>query len=91
MRQLDAKKIITIIIITGAVAFLVLNKGFRDFVTRKIQEHKLRGELKDITDENQRLKHEIDRLQHDERHIEYRIRRDLGYIKKGEVEYRKKQ
>ncbi|MEW6040615.1 MAG: septum formation initiator family protein [Elusimicrobiota bacterium] len=85
---MDKKKIITILIIVGAVLALTLNKGFRNLITRKIEEYKLQGQLKQIIAENKGIEQKIYWLKYDKRYIEYRIRRDLGYIKKGEKEYR---
>ncbi|OIO73558.1 MAG: hypothetical protein AUJ85_07840 [Elusimicrobia bacterium CG1_02_37_114] len=70
------------------IAVLTLNSGFRNLIKYKLQHIKLTGELEQMKSENERLEKEIYYLENDKSYMEYLIRRDLGYIKPGEIEYR---
>lgn len=80
-------KIILLIVII-IIAVLTLNRGFRNLVRYKLQQIKLSKELERIKFENEQLRKEIYYLENDKSYMEYLIRRDLGYIKPGEKEYR---
>jgi len=85
------KKKIYIIGITIVVLFIVSSKGFRNLIKRKIELSKIEKELLQIEEENKQLTNEIRMLEKDKTYQEYLIRRELGYIKPDEIEYRFKK
>lgn len=87
----NRNKTIIIIFIVVAILVLVLNKGFWNLIKRKKELIKQKNKINQIKSENKQLKEEIPLLKKDKHHIEYSIRKDLGYIKKGEIEYRFKK
>jgi len=80
-----------LITIVVAVLILTLNRGFRDLVIRTIEYLKQKKELEAIKLRNANLRKEIYMLENDEWYIDYTIRKELGYLKPGEVEYRFKK
>jgi len=82
------RKIIYIILAVAVLGFMVGNKRFRTLVSRKIEIAKLRRELKGLEFEDAKLRRSIYLLENDDSYIEYLIRRDLGYLKQNEFEYR---
>jgi cell division protein FtsB len=74
----------------GIVAAILLfaNQGFRQMVRLLRERQRLRQSVASLRQENQRLAHELSLIQQDPDYAEYLIRRGLGYVKKGEVEYR---
>lgn len=76
----------------GAVALLAVylfgNAGFRDMVTRSQDKIRLNKQLTRLRSEHDRLAKEWSLIQADPTYTEYLIRKNLGYVKKGEVEYR---
>ena len=80
-----------LITIVVAVLILTLNRGFRDLVLRTIEYLKQKKELEAIKLRNANLRKEIYLLENDEWYIDYTIRKELGYLKPGEVEYRFKK
>lgn len=80
-----------LITIVVAVLILTLNRGFRDLVLRTIEYLKQKKELEAIKLRNANLRKEIYMLENDEWYIDYTIRKELGYLKPGEVEYRFKK
>jgi cell division protein FtsB len=71
-----------------AILFLVGNQGFRQLLNRLREKRRVEQSLANLHLENQQLSHELSLLQQDPTYTEYLIRKDLGYVKKGEVEYR---
>jgi cell division protein FtsB len=82
------RKLWYIIIFAVVAVFIVGNKRFRTLVERRIELTKLRKELKELLSEDARLRKNIYMLEGDNSYIEYLIRRDLGYLKQNEFEYR---
>jgi len=80
-----------LITIVVAILILTLNRGFRDLVLRTIEYLKQKKELEAIKLRNANLRKEIYLLENDEWYIDYTIRKELGYLKPGEVEYRFKK
>jgi cell division protein FtsB len=70
-----------------AVLFFA-NGGFRLMVQRYFDVKKQRESLALLQAEQNRLRHEWNLIQNDPSHIEYLVRKTLGYAKKDEVEYR---
>jgi cell division protein FtsB len=85
------KKILYVIIVVAVLGFIFGSRGFRNLIGRKKEQIRLRKELKELKFENAKLRKEIYLLQNDDSYIEHLIRRDLGYLKPGEFEYRFKE
>lgn len=85
------KRVIYILAAVAVSMIILGSKGARNLVSRKIHQLELKKELNVLKYENARLRNEIYLLENDEAHTEYLIRRDLGYIKPGEYEYRFKE
>jgi cell division protein FtsB len=68
--------------------FLFANDGFRNFVARTRENARLEKMLVNLRSDHTSLSQEWDRIQKDPSYTEYLIRKNLGYVKKGEVEYR---
>ena len=62
--------------------------GFRHLIGSWIDRHRTSHLLKQLRAEHEALSRELNRLQQDPSYTDYLIRKNLGYIKKGEVEYR---
>ena len=71
----------------GAI-FLFANDGFRNLVLRTRENARLTKALEHLRTDHTTLSQEWDRIQKDPGYTEYLIRKNLGYVKKGEVEYR---
>lgn len=72
--------------IAAAAAFG--NAGFRRLVTRWWEVRRLEGELKQLEAERSVLEGRIEGARRAGPDLERAARRDLGYLKPGEVEYR---
>ena len=64
------------------------NEGFRHFVTQAREKHRLEKILADARTAHESLSRQVALVQQDPSYTEYLIRKNLGYVKKGEVEYR---
>jgi cell division protein FtsB len=73
-------------VILGAL-FLFANAGFRDLVVRMREKRRIERSLTSLRADHQALAHEWSLIQQDTSYTEYLIRKNLGYVKKGEVEY----
>ncbi len=71
-----------------AAFFLFANEGFRNLVERTRENRRLERLLSRLRREHTVLSEEWTRIQKDPSYTEYLIRKNLGYAKKGEVEYR---
>ncbi|MBU0951392.1 MAG: septum formation initiator family protein [Elusimicrobia bacterium] len=87
-RAIFSKKNRKILIAVIIAAVLIFNRGFFNLVKRNIEVYKIKKEVVKLQLENARLRKEIYLLDSNEAYIDYRIRRGLGYIKEGEIEYR---
>ena len=67
---------------------LFANEGFRNLVTRTRENVRLEKMLVHLRSDHTSLSEEWERIQKDPSYTEYLIRKNLGYVKKGEVEYR---
>ena len=85
------KKILYIATAVVVLVFIFTSRGFRSLIQRKRQQIRLNRELKELRLENVKLRREIYLLQNDDSYVEHLIRRDLGYLKPGEFEYRFKE
>lgn len=64
------------------------NGGFRSLLNGFFEKRRLNKSVARLRAENESLTKELTRIQQDPSYTEYLIRRDLGYVKKGEIEYR---
>jgi cell division protein FtsB len=69
-------------------ALLFGNRGFRLFLSRRSEVHRQRAVLAALQAENAHLTQVWSAIQNDPAYTEYLIRKNLGYVKKDEVEYR---
>jgi cell division protein FtsB len=73
----------------GLVVLLVFgNQGFRQLVRAVGEKRRLEKALAALRSDHERLSRELEWIQHDPSYTEYLIRKNLGYVKKGEIEYR---
>ena len=70
-----------------AALFLFANGGFRDWVARAQEKSRLERSLTRLRADHQAFIKEWTLIQKDPAFTEYLIRKNLGYVKKGEVEY----
>jgi len=68
--------------------FLFANEGFRHLITRTRENGRLEKLLTRLRSDHTAFSEEWTRIQKDPSYTEYLIRKNLGYVKKGEVEYR---
>lgn len=68
--------------------FLFANGGFRDLVVHTRETWRIESRLTHLRSDHQTLAKEWTQIQQDPSYTEYLIRKNLGYVKKGEVEYR---
>ncbi|SRR5258708_1239491 len=73
----------------GLLVFVVFgNQGFREMAVKLQEKRRLEKTLASLRSEHERLSRELTWLKQDPSYSEYLIRKHLGYIKKGEIEYR---
>jgi cell division protein FtsB len=72
-----------------ALAAFVLfgNAGFRDWIARSREKKRMEQGLIRLRADHEALSKEWTQIQQDPSYTEYLIRKNLGYVKKGEVEY----
>jgi cell division protein FtsB len=71
------------------IALLVFgNQGFREWIGAAREKRRIEKSLSNLRGERERLTRELAWLKQDNSYFEYLIRKNLGYVKKGEVEYR---
>ncbi len=70
-----------------AAFFLFANAGFHDLVLRAREKWRIEKRLAHLRSDHQALAKEWTQIQQDPSYTEYLIRKNLGYVKKGEVEY----
>jgi cell division protein FtsB len=77
------------LLVGGAlVAVFFGNAGFRSLVSNWRELHRLRGQIDDLNRQEKDLDAKLAALRAGDGPVERAARRDLGYIKKGEIEYR---
>jgi len=76
------------IILIAALAILIFNEGSRTLTRRFFEQRKLQSDIKSAKYQNELLKKRIYYLEHEPAYIERMVRRELGVIAPGEVEYR---
>lgn len=72
----------------GLLAALFGNSGFRSLAGNWLELRRLNKEIAGLEREEQRLDAELKALRAGDGPVERLARRELGYIKKGEIEYR---
>lgn len=72
----------------GVLAVFFGNAGFRSLLSNWMELRRLRGELARLEREEKDLDAQLRSLRSGEGPVERLARRELGYIKKGEIEYR---
>ena len=71
------------------VAFCLFgNQGFRRLAIEMLEKRRVQKALGTLRGEHERLIDEWTLIRQDPSYAEYWVRKQLGYIKKGEVEYR---
>jgi cell division protein FtsB len=77
-------------LLTGAVLFLVFfgNGGFRSLTRNWLELRRLNKEIVALQAEEKDLDARLKALRSGDGPVERLARRELGYIKKGEIEYR---
>ncbi len=88
MHSVNQQKLILWGSILAGVLFLFANEGFRNLVVRTRETARLEKLLIRLRADHSNLSSEWTRIQKDPAYTEYLIRKHLGYVKKGEVEYR---
>jgi len=72
----------------AAALFLFANEGFHHLLARSREKVRLDRVLAHLNADHATLTDEWTRIQKDPTYTDYLIRKTLGYVKKGEVEYR---
>jgi len=72
----------------GLMAVFFGNQGFRSLVRNYLELRKLRGEIAALQDEQAHSAARLSLLHSGDSAVERLARRELGYVKKGEIEYR---
>ncbi len=77
-------------LLAGTALFWVFfgNAGFRSLVSNWLELRRLRGEISALERDEKQLDAKLKSLRAGDGAVERAARRDLGYIKKGEIEYR---
>ena len=76
-------------IVGALIAFVVFgNQGFREMTANSQERSRLDKSLTSLRLEHERLNRELNWLKDDPGYSEYLVRKNLGYVKNGEVEYR---
>lgn len=70
---------------------LLLNRGFQRLVRTFLEIRNKKQQIEYLRRENDYLKSEIFRLKNDPQYQERMVRKELGYIQPGEIEYRIKE
>ena len=74
--------------LTMAALFLFANAGFQGWLRHAREKQRLEKTLASLHSEHDRLSGQWALIQQDRSYTEYLIRKTLGYVKKGEFEYR---
>lgn len=67
---------------------LLGNQGFRALVSNWMALRQLEGEIAGLKAEEERLQGRIEAVRSDDLVLERTVRKELGYLKPGEIEYR---
>lgn len=77
-----------ILIAAVLAAIFFGNKGFRALVGNWLELRKLRGEIAALEEEEKRLSRRLKAIKGGDADLERLARKELGFIRKGEIEYR---
>ena len=84
----DRQRIILWVTVVLMALGLFGNEAFRVLVVQYREQRRLQTSLINLRTEHDHLTRELTLIQQDPSYTEYLIRKNLGYVKKGEVEYR---
>ncbi|MBI3565850.1 MAG: septum formation initiator family protein [Elusimicrobia bacterium] len=77
------------LLVAGGLLYVFFgNAGFRSLVSNWLELRRLRGEIARLDKDEKDLDAKLKSLRSGDGAVERAARRDLGYIKKGEIEYR---
>jgi cell division protein FtsB len=85
---IDQQRIILWVTVALTALCLLGNEASRSLFGQYRERHRLQSNLINLRLEHSRLNREVTLIQQDPSYTEYLIRMKLGYVKKGEVEYR---
>ncbi|MBI4385848.1 MAG: septum formation initiator family protein [Elusimicrobia bacterium] len=71
-----------------ALAILFANQGFRRLVLNALELRRLKREHASLKTEGVEMRKQLERLRKSDFAVESAARRDLGFVKPGEIEYR---
>jgi cell division protein FtsB len=77
-----------LLLVAGLIAVFFGNAGFRSLVSNWMELRRLRSEIAQLDRDQKDLEVRLRALRSGDAAVERAARRDLGYIKKGEIEYR---
>ena len=77
-----------LLVAAGLLYVFFGNAGFRSLVSNWLELRRLRGEIAALDKDEKDLDAKLKSLRSGDGAVERAARRDLGYIKKGEIEYR---
>ena len=84
---MENRRWVPFLALAGGAFFLFANAGFRDLVTRTREKQHLERSVARLRADHAALSQEWSQIQKDPAYTEFLIRKLLGYVKKGEVEY----
>lgn len=84
----DRRRALALLVGAAACVALLGNRGFRTLVSRAVEMRRLNRELAGLRKEEAELRERIRRVRTSDHALETAARRELGYVKPGEVEYR---
>ncbi len=64
------------------------NAGFRSLLRLTLEQRSLQRTLAPLHRDHDELSQELNRIQTDPSYTEFLIRKSIGYVRKGEIEYR---
>jgi cell division protein FtsB len=76
------------LIAAAALVSLVANRGFRRLAANALAIRRLDQRVQVLSKEEIELHSQIERLKRDDQTLESAARKELGFLKPGEVEYR---
>lgn len=80
------------LLMIGLVGLILLGQnGYMDYLDVKGQKDNLAEKNKTAAEENELLRHRVERLRNDDKYIEHIARKELGMIAGDEVVYKFKQ
>lgn len=68
--------------------FLFANSGFRNLLENYRELRRIQGELQSLAREEESIRRRLYLIEHEDSYLERMARRELGYVRPGELEYR---